>query len=66
MYADNRLQPIRVRLGISDGRVTALLAGDVEPGMELVTNVDAGTPADGTSRGNNPFRGGFRGRGFPF
>jgi hypothetical protein len=37
-----QLQPVRVRLGISDGQATELLDGDLEPGVELVTNVTTG------------------------
>jgi HlyD family secretion protein len=37
--ATQRLKPIQVRLGLSNGQVTQVVSGDVKPGMELVTDV---------------------------
>jgi HlyD family secretion protein len=42
-YVDNRLVPVRVRLGISDGQATELIEGDLAEGVELVTSVVTGT-----------------------
>ena len=42
VYADNRLKPLRVRLGVSDGQTTELIEGDLQPDMALVTNVTTG------------------------
>ena len=42
VHTDKQLRPLRLRLGISDGQATELLEGDLEPGMEVVTNVTTG------------------------
>jgi HlyD family secretion protein len=73
LYVDKQLKPARVRLGISDGQATELIEGDVQPGMELVSNVATGaTPVRSTGGaggfpllGQNPrgFTGGGGGRG---
>ncbi len=69
IFSNKALKPIRVRLGISDGQATELLEGDIEPGTELVTNVNTGTetrPATGVGPlFQQPGRGGFPGGGFP-
>jgi hypothetical protein len=39
VYANKQMQPLNLRLGITDGQATELIEGDLEPGMELVTNV---------------------------
>ncbi len=46
-YDAGQLKPVRVRLGISDGAYTELIAGDLEPGAELVSAVIL--PTQGTS-----------------
>jgi hypothetical protein len=71
----NKLQRVRVRLGVSDGQQTELiqaLDGEVKEGTELVTNVITGavrqtaTPAGGAFPGLGGGRqGGFPGGGFP-
>ncbi|MGE3843055.1 MAG: efflux RND transporter periplasmic adaptor subunit [Vicinamibacterales bacterium] len=40
---NGQLRPLRVRLGITDGQATELLDGELQEGMELVTNVTTGT-----------------------
>jgi HlyD family secretion protein len=54
VYVEGRLQPVAVRVGLSDAQTTELVAGDLREGVELVTNMtvdDAGvrpaTPAGG-------------------
>ena len=42
VWSQKQLKPVRLRLGITDGQQTELLEGDVEPGTELVTNVNTG------------------------
>lgn len=39
VYLENKLQPLRLRLGITDGQTTELIEGDVKDGQEVVTNV---------------------------
>ena len=46
VYADNRLKPLRVRLGVSDGQTTELIEGDLQPDTALVTNVTTGAEID--------------------
>jgi HlyD family secretion protein len=59
IYANNQLQPVRVRLGITDGQATELLEGDLEPGAEVVTNVTTGNETRPTAaQGGFPFMGG--------
>jgi HlyD family secretion protein len=54
-FVGGRLVPVAVRLGISDGTFTELLAGDIEPGMELVTSVTVGQPSSrGVGGGRSP------------
>lgn len=38
-HVGNQLQPVRLRLGITDGQNTELIEGDLEEGAEVVTNV---------------------------
>ncbi len=45
VFDGSSLEAIPVRTGISNGQFTELLAGDLEPGMELVTNVVSGDQA---------------------
>ena len=64
LYTDNQLQPMRVRLGISDGQASELLEGDLEPGAEVVTNVTTGNETRPTAaQGGFPFLGGPPGGG---
>jgi HlyD family secretion protein len=62
IHENNRLRPVRLRLGITDGQASELLEGDLEPGMNLVTSVTTGAE---TTRppmtGFPPFIGGGRG-----
>lgn len=39
LQVDGKLQPVRLRLGITDGQTTELIEGDVKEGSEVVTNV---------------------------
>jgi HlyD family secretion protein len=41
VYVEGRLQPVAVRVGISDAQTTELVAGDLREGAELVTNMTA-------------------------
>ena len=71
VHADKQLRPVRLRLGISDGQMSELIEGDIEPGVELVTNINTGTEAVRTQPGFGGFppfmgpggRGGDRGGG---
>jgi len=64
IYANNQLQPLRVRLGISDGQASELLDGDLEPGSEVVTNVTTGNETrPAAAQGGFPFMGGPPGGG---
>jgi hypothetical protein len=55
---DKQLRPLRVRLGISDGQATELIEGDLQPGMEVVTNVTTGNETRPTGGfGFPPFMG---------
>jgi HlyD family secretion protein len=42
LYTGGQLRPVRVRVGISDGQVSELIEGDLQPGTELVTNISTG------------------------
>ncbi|MGE0449088.1 MAG: efflux RND transporter periplasmic adaptor subunit [Vicinamibacterales bacterium] len=68
---DGQLQPVRLRLGISDGQTTELIEGALTDGAELVTNIviagqttrpAATTPSPFGQPGRGGF-GGFGGRG---
>jgi HlyD family secretion protein len=45
VYADDLLQPVRVRLGVSDGQTTELIEGGLQPDTALVTDVTTGAEA---------------------
>ncbi|MFN7917967.1 MAG: efflux RND transporter periplasmic adaptor subunit [Vicinamibacterales bacterium] len=71
LYVANKLQPLRLRLGISDGQTTELIEGELKEGQEVVTNI---TIAGQTTRpattafpgfGGPGGRQGFPGGGFP-
>jgi len=69
VYVDKQLRPTRLRLGISDGQNTEVIAGDVEEGAAVVTNVviagQSTRPATTAFPGfGPPGRGGFGGGGF--
>jgi HlyD family secretion protein len=60
------IRPVRLRLGISDGQTTELIEGELEPGVEVVTNIATGSETRPTPQGFPPFmgqpgRGGFGG-----
>ena len=64
VYTNNQLQPLRVRLGITDGQASELLEGDLEPGTEVVTNVTTGNETrPAAAQGGFPFLGGPPGGG---
>jgi HlyD family secretion protein len=68
LYADNKLSPLNLRLGVSDGTFTEILEGEVREGQEVVTSMVTGLePRTGTAPGgpnaNNPLMGPQRGRG---
>jgi HlyD family secretion protein len=42
VWSQKQLKPVRLRLGITDGQQTELIEGDIEPGVELATNVNTG------------------------
>ena len=45
VYADDLLQPVRVRLGVSDGQTTELIEGGLQPDTALVTDMTTGAEA---------------------
>ncbi len=49
LWVGGQLKMVRLRLGISDGTYTELLSGEVQPGVELVTQVL--TPAQAAAGG---------------
>jgi HlyD family secretion protein len=59
--SDKQFVSKSVRVGVSDGNMTALLSGDVQPGDELVTGVILPTPMNAPNAAN-PLLGGRRGR----
>lgn len=65
LYADQQLKPVRLRVGISDGQATELIEGDIQEGMELVTNVTMRSETRSATSGatTNPFMGQQPGRG---
>ena len=65
IWAGKQLKPVRLRLGITDGQVTELLEGDVEAGVDVVTNISTGTEAVRAPAGFGfpPFMGPQPGRG---
>jgi hypothetical protein len=71
---DNKLQRVRLRLGITDGQQTELIQamdGELQEGTEVVTNVitaavrQTATPPGGAFPGLGGGRQGFPGGGFP-
>jgi len=65
IWAGKQLKPVRLRLGITDGQMTELLEGDVEAGVDVVTNINTGTEAVRAPAGFGfpPFMGPQPGRG---
>jgi HlyD family secretion protein len=66
--ADNQLKSVPVTLGLSDGKTTELIKGDVQPDAAVVTNITTGTsptPATATATKSpfTPAGGGFGGPG---
>ena len=63
ILSEGRLQPVSVRVGITDGTTTAILAGDLGEGAEVVTGVT--TPSTVTQSTSSPLLpfGGRRGGG---
>jgi len=71
IFADKQLKPVDVRLGITDGTFTELIAGEsLDADTEVVTGLTgvAARPQPGGAAAGNPFQGGGRGgrggRGF--
>jgi HlyD family secretion protein len=64
LYVDKQLTPVRVRLGITDGQNTELVQGELQQGMELVTNVASGTAETRPAANAFPFPGGGNRGGF--
>jgi HlyD family secretion protein len=59
-YEHNQLKAVPVRLGISDGKTTELIKGDVQPDTAVVTNVTTGadtTKAAAATTAASPFAG---------
>ena len=53
---DNTLSPESVRVGLSDGKVTEIVSGDVQPGAEVVTSiVTTGAAVRSAAPASNPF-----------
>jgi macrolide-specific efflux system membrane fusion protein len=68
VYNDKKIEPVRVRLGVSDGQATELIEGPVSEGIPLVTNIALGETRPAATGGfpfGQPGRGGFPGGGFP-
>jgi HlyD family secretion protein len=67
LYVDNKLKPVALRLGVSDGTFTEIISGDVQQGQEVVTNMTTGlepkTTGGQTGAAQNPLMGPQRGRG---
>jgi multidrug efflux pump subunit AcrA (membrane-fusion protein) len=67
---DKKLKAVPLRLGITDGQVTELIEGELEPGMEVVSNVTVGSETRPAPQGGfppfigQPGRGGFGPGGF--
>jgi len=64
--ANNQIKPIAIRTGITDGHVTQVVSGDLQPGMNIIvglaTSKVEGPPPPGSSNPMAP-RGGGGGRG---
>ncbi len=62
-YADDRLEPVHVQLGISNGTDTALLNSDLQPGTVVATGITTATTKTATPETmRNPLLGSPRGR----
>ena len=58
LYVNGQLKSVRLRLGITDGQLSELLEGTVEPGAEFVTNITTGEAVRATAGGfGMPFMG---------
>jgi hypothetical protein len=68
-HTDKQLEPVRLRLGITDGQTTEVINGNVTEGEPVVTNIPVGGATRPAAAGGFPFgqpgRGGFPGGGFP-
>jgi hypothetical protein len=51
LLPDKSLQPIQIRIGLTDHTFTALTKGDVKPGDELVTGATTAKAAAAPSMG---------------
>jgi hypothetical protein len=62
-YADDRIDPVHVQLGISNGTDTALVNSGLQPGTVVATGITtATTTAAPTRTTQNPLMGSARGR----
>ena len=52
VIADNRLTPVRVKTGISDGTSVAIVGGELSEGAQVVTG--AAAPAAASAVGSSP------------
>ena len=59
LLKDGKLEQVRLRIGINDGAMTAVLDGPIQQGALVVTGV---AQAQSAQQGGNPL---FGGRGFP-
>jgi HlyD family secretion protein len=68
-YVDGKLAMVRVRLGVTDGTNTELVAGDLPEGAQVVTGVllqpAPGATQGGGTTGRSPLMGPQRGPGGP-
>jgi hypothetical protein len=64
-YQNNQLKPVPVRLGISDGQTTELIAGDLPPDSAVVTNITTGAETTKSAAAATPASGLFGGLGGP-
>src|SRR6185503_10339997 len=60
-YADDRIEPVPVQLGISNGTDTALLNSDLQPGTVVATGITTATKTATTGTTRNPLLGSARG-----
>lgn len=71
IYVENKLQPVALRLGVTDGSFTEIISGDITEGQDVVTGMTTGLePRAGASQQpnntQNPLMGPQRGgRGGP-
>jgi HlyD family secretion protein len=49
VYADGRLQVVRLRLGLTDGANTEVLRGELQEGSEVVTGIVIGGTRSSTA-----------------